>query len=61
MFLSIRKNKMLNDFVYQQNVNLEVFHHAGPYLERFERLTYLSHRLFLKFKFNELTFSSFLE
>ena len=56
VYSSIRKNKMLNDFVHQQNVNLEVFHHTGPYLERFERLTYLTHRFFLKFKFNEFVF-----
>ena len=60
VYLSIKKNKMLNDFVYQQNDNLEVFHHTGLYLERFERLTYLSHRFFLKFNLKEFTFFRFL-
>jgi len=47
---SVEKNRMLNDFVCQENSKVEVILCGGYFFEKIERLGYLSYRLFIKLK-----------
>ena len=48
--LSVKKNRMLNDYISQQNTQLTVHILGGYFFEKIERLSYLGHRIFIKLK-----------
>ena len=50
---SVETNSMLNDYIFQENSKIEVILRGGYFWEKFERISYLSYRLFLKIKLNE--------
>lgn len=50
---SVEKNRMLNDFICQDNSKVEVILCGGYFFEIFERLSYLSYRFFIKLKLGE--------
>ena len=51
--LSVTKNRMLDDYISQQNIQLEVYLLGGYFFEKIERLAYLSHRMSIKLKLNK--------
>ncbi len=55
---SVETNSMLNDYIFQENHKIEVILCGGYFWEKFERISYLSYRLFLKLKLNENAFFS---
>ena len=44
---SVEKNRMLNDFICQENSKVEVILCGGYFFEKVERLGYLSYRFFI--------------
>jgi hypothetical protein len=50
---SVEKNRMLNDFICQENSKVEVILCGGYFFEKVERFGYLSYRLFLKLKLSK--------
>ena len=51
--LSVKKNRMLNDYISQQNTQLTVHILGGYFFEKIERLSYLGHRIFIKLKWDK--------
>jgi len=51
---SVEKNRMLNDYICQENRKVEVIFCGGYLFERIERFGYLSYRLFLKLKLGKM-------
>ena len=51
--LSVAKNRMLDDYISQQNTQLEVHLLGGYFFEKIERFAYLSHRISLKLKLDQ--------
>ena len=48
---SVEKNRMLNDYICQENRKVEVIFCGGYFSEKIERLGYLSYRIFIKLKY----------
>jgi hypothetical protein len=49
--VSVANNRMLDDYISQQNTQLEVHLCGGYFLEKIERFSYLAHRISIKLKF----------
>ena len=47
---SVEKNRMLNDYIYQETSKVDVIFCGGYFSEKIEHLGYLSYRLFIKLK-----------
>lgn len=50
---SVEKNRMLNDFICQDNSKVEVILCGGYFFEKVERLGYLSYRFFIKLQLSK--------
>ena len=50
---SVESNQMLSEFIYTDKEKIKVFFSGGYFLEKFERLGYLSYRAYLKFGISE--------
>jgi hypothetical protein len=51
---SVKKNNMCNEFIKQENSEIDVISVGGYFFEKIERLSYISHRLSLKLKINRI-------
>ena len=51
---SVEENLMCSDFIHQENINLDVFFCGGFISEKIERLAYLTYRIFLKLRLNQI-------
>jgi len=53
--ISVKGNKMLDDFICQENRRVEIVLLGGYLFEKAERLGYLSYRIFLKLKLDNIS------
>lgn len=51
---SINENKLVSEYIFKKNKNIEVFHSGGYFLEKLEHAWYLSYRILKKFKLTEI-------
>ena len=51
--LSVKRNRMLNDYISQQNSNIEFFLCGGYFFEKLEHFSYLAHRTSIKLNFDK--------
>ena len=51
--ISVQKNRMLNDFISQENSQLEIYKCGGYFFEKVEHFSYLIHRASIKFNLSK--------
>lgn len=55
---SIKKNKLIYDFINKKNENIELFYRFGYFVEKLRHYTYLAYRILLKLKIDQFSLTS---